>query len=401
MPALSDVLYLLAWNGYEDQAYRGSMTCKEAWEDDRILFPHIINKKFGKKEKSIIGSLVAHDFNFGSSIPRIERLIRLGADPDVPYGSLDLTPFMETCCMGDYAQMDLFKFFLTRANIHGQGGWTPIAYQSLTTNCSLKQQMLLDHGADIHRITDGQSVLYRVCDFIRKDITDLSAIKFLLDHGADPTIVSKGKTPLEVCLDRGRVDIATLLMKYGATIPDSDECVWDAYDNDEEDVLKFLVANGKRVYPQMILECVQDGDVQGVRMLLACGACPNTVVGGKPIIFHIDGVTPEKAEIEIVKMLCAAGADLHAKMSVSVLDPDTLTYTSCDEPFLYSMVRQYVQTKNENTFTIIKTLIARGAKPPPLDMYTTIPKFKKNPVHYMQMNALFMKARWASKAAKV
>jgi len=397
MPTLADVLYLLAWNGYEDQAYKGSMTCKEAWEDDRILFPHIINKKFGKQEKSLIGCLVYRDFNFGSSIPRIERLIRLGADPDVPAGSLQLTPFMETCCLGDYAQMDLFKFFLTRANIHGQGGWTPIAYQSLAANCSKKQQLLLDHGADIHRITDGMSVLYRVCDFTRE--TDLSAIKFLLDHGADPTIVSKGGTPLEVCLARGRVDIARLLMKYGATIPTSDECVWDAYDNDQEDVLKFLVANGKRVYPQMLLECVQDGDIEGVRMLLACGACPNSQVMGKHIMFHIDDVNAAKAEI--VRMLCDAGA------KVDVREPYHMGNAMGNGPitggkrFLDLMVDQYVQSKNENTFTIIKLLIARGAEPPPLEMYNTMPAFKKNPVDYMRMNVLFMKARWAAKSAKV
>jgi ankyrin repeat protein len=241
------------------------------------------------------------------------------------------------------------------------------------------------------------SVLYRVCDFTRE--TDLSAIKFLLDHGADPTIACKGKTPLEVCLARGRVDIAKLLMKYGATIPSSDECVWDAYDNDQEDVLKFLVANGKRVYPQMLLECVQDGDIEGVRMLLACGACPNTVVEGKPIIFHIHRINAGKAEI--VRMLCDAGADVHAKTAIGLFNTHSLLLETSMQTFLYEMVYEYVNRKNEHTFTVIKTLIARGAKPPPLEMYNTMPAFKKNPVDYMQMNVLFMKARWAAKTAKV
>jgi len=398
MPTLADVLYLLAWNGYEDQAYKGSMTCKEAWEDDRILFPHIINKKFGKQEKSLIGCLAARDFNFGSSIPRIERLIRLGADPDVPYGSLQLTPFMEVCCLGDYAQMELFKFFLTRANIHGQGGWTPIAYQSLAANCSKKQQLLLDHGADIHRITDGESVLYRVCDFTRG--TDLSAIKFLLDHGADPTIVCKGRTPLEVCLARGRVDIARLLMKYGATIPASDECVWDAYDNDQEDVLQFLVANGKSIDSQMLIETVETSDVKWVRFLLSCPAPADHI--RRRILSNVHSpITPEK--VEIVKMLCDAGADVNVHMPSYITDNfagNGITVTG-GERFLDLMVDEYVKTKNEHTFTVIKSLIARGATPPPLEMYNTMPAFKKNPVDYIQMNVLFMKARWAAKSAKV
>ena len=396
MPLLSDVLYLLAWNGYEDQAYRGSMTCREAWEDDRILFPHIINKKFGKKEKTIIGSLVAHDFNKGSSIPRIERLIGLGADPDIPHGALSLTPFMETCCLGDRSQMELFKFFLTRANIHGQGGWTPIAYKSLYAGCPIKQQMLLDHGADIHRITDGESVLYTVCEFTKE--TDLSSIKFLLDHGANPNIVSKGRTPLQVCLDNGRADIARLLMKYGATIPEGNDCIWDAYYSHEEKVLKFLVANGKTIPPPLLMHAVRNVNVKGVRMLLACGACPNTIHNGRPILFHVNGLTPEKAEI--IRLLCEAGADIHVKESVGVFDDNTSAYKLYYEPFLYEMVRQYIRTKNENTFTVIKLLIARGAQPPPLEMYNRMSEFKKNPVEYVHMNVLFMKARRKKSEAK-
>jgi hypothetical protein len=396
MPTLADVLYLLAWNGYEDQAYKASMTCKEAWEDDRILFPHIINKKFGEQEKSLIGCLTYRDYS-GRSIPRVERLIGLGADPDVPSGTYQLTPFADICIFDDDVHMDLFKFFLTRANIHGQGGWTPIANQSLATNCSLKQQLLLDHGADIHRITDGESVLYKVCSFMVKK--DLSAIKFLLDHGADPTIECTGETPLEVCLVRGRVDIAKLLMEYGATIPDSDDCVAAAYYTDEENVLKFLVANGKSIDPQLLVRAVHDVNVKGVRMLLACGVCPNTVVEGKPIIFRIDGVTAEKAEI--VKLLCAAGLNVHAKAVIEVYSVQIPYYLQEVHTFLYQMVYEYIITKNEHTFTVIKTLIARGAKPPPLKMYNTMPAFKKNPTQYTHMNILFMKARWAAKTAKV
>jgi len=372
MPTLPDVLYLLAWNGYEDQAYKGSMTCREAREDDRILFPHIINKKFGKRKRTII-QFLADYYGTERGIPHIERLIRLGADPDIPDESCLLhTPFMETCYFGDNNRMEMFKYLLPKVNIHGQGGWPPLALVSMYADCRIKQQLLIDHGADVNRITDGETVLYTVCRYAHED-THVNSIRFLLDHGADHTIACYGRTPLEVCIDEGHVDIAKLLMMYGASIPDVN---------------------------MVLLEAVEENNVKKVRTLLACGVCPNTMVEEKPILFHVDGIiTPEKAEI--IKLLCDAGADVNAKASVAIFDTKNFLFKTVMEPFLYEMAREYIRNKNKDTFAVIKTLIAKGAEPPPLKMCNSIPTFKQNPFDYVEMNLLFMKARWATKAAKV
>jgi hypothetical protein len=178
-------------------------------------------------------------------------------------------------------------------------------------------------------------------------------------------------------------------MKYGATIPGGNDCVWDAYDNRFENVLDFLTVNGKKIPSAMLVEAVRTDDLKGVRILVRCRAWPRDQ---DIILSHVTGpITPEKAEI--VRLLCDAGAD------VNVRDPYDFGngLIGGGKRFLDRMVDEYVRTKNEHSFAVIKKLIAKGAEPPPLEMYNTMSEFKKNPVDYMQMNVLFMKARWAAK----
>jgi len=73
-------------------------------------------------------------------------------------------------------------------------------------------QVLLEHGADINALCNSGTPLGRASAHRR-----LECARFLLEHGADVHIRDpSGQTPFQVATEKQHVQIAQLLLEYGA-----------------------------------------------------------------------------------------------------------------------------------------------------------------------------------------
>ena len=85
-------------------------------------------------------------------------------------------------------------------------------------------QVSLDYGVDINTKNDFDATPL----YFASEGDDTAAVQFLLDHGADPNIrlrddLSSGSAPLHRASASGRVEIARLLVEYGASVEVQDK----------------------------------------------------------------------------------------------------------------------------------------------------------------------------------
>lgn len=391
-PTFVSILHLLAYNGYEDEAYKGSAVCKETWEDKRIFFPRLINKKFGRGKRTLI-EINAMCSNEPLALQRIKTLVSYGANPDIQNDSDQFTPLLHLCSHGDSYKMDTFKYLLSR-NVRLDGyprpHWCPLSLLATRSSARAKMELLLQHGADIHTPrTLGHSVLYTVCRL--SDVENADTIHFLCERGARVNGNEGGLVPLSGALQKN-VAFAEALVQHGAIIPE--DSMEDALGLRLEPAVQFLQKHGVRIPENALMEAIEDDDPGMVHLLLSCRVSPNTPIFGKPPLFHVGAVGYiTKQTVTIVRILCYMGANVNARSLVSQYTTFTLSYESKEEPVLYDMIRQYIRTKSTYILEIIKILVEHGAIPPPSSEYSHIPPFNKDPLTFGTMNDILLRGR--------
>jgi ankyrin repeat protein len=426
------ILHLLAWNGYENEAYKGSMVCKETWEDDRILFPNLINKTFGYRKSTLIGINVYynHDekygverksqltslarwgtvsdsisqryldytFNEEYALKRIKRLVKLGAKIDIE----DLhgfTPLVGACIRGDNHNMSIFKYLIEQgANIDCEemrSSWNPLSL--LAADCGIpgksgveKINILLKHGANINKLNQNQSVLYMTC--VHNESKDDTIIHLLCKNGANVHVLNyDGETVIEECLRLGKVQFAEALLAYGAVMPEDsmEKAIW----RKQEETVKFLQKYGHVIPDDALRDAIHTSSPDIVRMLLRCNVCPNKLIDENPPLFHaLDGPTNELT-VQIVKHLCAAGADVNAQMKHQTYQLNSMEAKGNKESILTFIIRDYIVYKNKYVLECIKLFLEKGAKPPQASSYSSIYPYYKDPLEYKELNRMLLAAR--------
>ena len=386
MTKVTDILHLLAWNGYEDAAYKASQMCRETWEDERILCPRLLNKRFGSRRTTLIGINCYYVKDPVYSLRRVQRLVSLGANPDVENGWNGYTPFMELCMDGDAHKMNLFTYLLSRPiRINGNHSeLCPLSLLAKAQGSQKKMELLLARGANINRTSsDGKSVLFLAC------MTDTPAerIDFLCQQGANVHLSSHGETPLTISLELNKVSFARELIRHGAVIPDT--AMEYALEMKLIDVVSFLVDHGVPLPKDALQLAIDQGKTEKLRILLVHNA-PLDILGKSPLFYAVKGDI-RFIHTLMVQYLCAAGADVNRVEEVRYM----FYPRTSDEPVLYDLIRQYIYTKNEYILEIIKILIQFGAVPPPDTEYSYIQPFYGNPSMYSEMNAILLRGRIA------
>lgn len=356
----SSILHLLAYNGYEDEAYKGAMVCKETWEDRRIFFPKLLNRKLGIQQMTLLGILACHPNTFD----RIRQLVAWGAKVDIPNAN-GFTP-LQSVAMSVHAPRDLFTFLLDHgANPNGAPGATnPMTI--LAMNNSIEQmQELLDRGADINiRNEKGHTPLLSVCiSFVSQWIPQIKdeTIHFLCQRGADVHGKDEsGHTALQICLYKNEPRYAQILLQYGAEMPRYG--LWAAIDSLHKETIQFFISHGIPLPDDALLVAIENNNACEVKVLLDCGACPNKLLYGKPPLFQAALCLQSYSSILILRFLCEAGAHIHTLSTFDSLTP---------EPILYGLVRQYIRGKNPYVLEGIKYLHSRGAQSPPKSICKT------------------------------
>lgn len=411
-PTFQNILHLLAWNGYEDEAYKGSQVCKETWEDRHILLPRLINRQFGRGKRTLIAinCLCTHP----SSLERIKKLVSLGANPDLENGSNKFTPLMELCQHGDSYNMETFAYLVSRSLAEKQRvrlngpdslAWCPLSLLSTKPNSLKKMALLLKHGANIHRTsTNGASVLYHACwmgDLGYQGYSD--NVEFLCRHGAHAETMRKGITALSHCLRENKLAFAKVLIAYGARIPpDAMTRALDIMEHESmgalrretngartRETVRFLFDHGFSIPESVLADAVNNRDCEKVKFLLQCNL---PVKGGKYIFSVLEGdILPQT--VRIVKYLCAAGAEVNDVAEVRSFHAKTMQMMTVVEPAIYHLVRDYISYQNPCILDIIELLVQYGAVSPPESEYTNILQFRLDPFKFASMISILRRGR--------
>ena len=170
---------------------------------------------------------------------------------------------------------------------------------------------LLAAGAEVDSVYQGLTPLHRAVASGNGRI-----VSALLRRQADGGVKSgdsRGYTPLHLAAERGRVDLAQLLVRGGTHVDvrasDGDTPLFAAALAGEEAMVRWLGDQGAEVEKTMgrgslLCHAVLSKSPVGVRLLLAQGADPNPHGGRQPLHLAVLGGQPE-----IVRDLLAAGAD--------------------------------------------------------------------------------------------
>ena len=170
-----------------------------------------------------------------------------GAIVDVQ-GSDNFTPLHEASSDN---QVDTMRWLLDHGadtNARTKDLWTPLYIAAPWRTEAV--QVLLEHNADTDlRDIHGRTPLYRASTW-PLDIMAVDVVRRLLEHGADPNIRTKHTTPLHQASSGGLLEVARLLLRYGAKVDEKDEKgmtplqVVPSESRRHEEMTKLLIEHG-------------------------------------------------------------------------------------------------------------------------------------------------------------
>jgi ankyrin repeat protein len=190
-------LYYAAFCGFYDLA-------------ERLITKHPdqVNARGGRIHAPLPAALYKKHFRLAN------LLHKHGADVDCR-GLSERTPIHAASCTGS---VDVMRWLLNHgadANTRGNLGITPLHLAARFTQIECVQ-VLLDHNANINlQDDDGRTPLCWATE-LRRDHT-LDTVRRLLERGADPNIY-RHSTPLHQASSCGSLEVARLLLSYGAKV---------------------------------------------------------------------------------------------------------------------------------------------------------------------------------------
>ncbi|KAH9025899.1 hypothetical protein EDB84DRAFT_1440272 [Lactarius hengduanensis] len=127
-----------------------------------------------------------------------------------------------------YGRVDIMRWLLNHGadpNAWTDFGWTPLHTAAVNGNLE-GIQVLLEHKADISMRSDiGKTPLYVTVDNIKDHSKGkrFERLQRLLEHGADPNACDNNhSTPLHQASSKGLLEVARLLLSYGANVDEKD-----------------------------------------------------------------------------------------------------------------------------------------------------------------------------------
>ena len=405
-PTFQSILHLLAWNGYDDEAYLGSQVCKETWTDDRIY--RKINRPLGNRKTTLIGIHTYNTIASEFSLARIKRMVRLGANPDLSTLTNSFTPLMDLCLEGDHYKMDIFDYILSldahpqRAKVRVDGvegmNWCPLSLLATIGTGKKKMEKLLARGANINRLdADGRSVLYMTC--MMDGYSTPENIHFLCQRGADVHLRDKfGQTALDVCLDYNYPTWAEALIQHGAILPEG--AMDRALHEKKQAIVELLLRLGVSIDAGALGSAIDDDDDEKVRLLIDVGVSIHGQGDEKPALFRaVEGHTSQLT-VNIIRHLCSAGARVNQPWFVEAYNPMTLDYRMVEETVINGLIRQYIIGSNNYIIDIISILVDHGAVPPASSEYDYIYPFSVKPLQFSDLISVLFRGRYATAATR-
>ena len=330
-------------------------------------------------------------------LQRVKRLLSLGANPDIP-NVMGWTPLMDMCC--NDKNMEMFKLILSqKVNVNHVHKWCPLELAA-SSYSPQKTQLLLDAGANPNIMIDGVSVLHYTTKHHESEGEYTKTIEILLKAGADPNTVDEyGYTPIRSCIDKRYFKYANLLVQYGAVLPDEEIMEYhmeEAVEDKSEEAIKFLVKYTP-IPEHDLMWAIRKGDVPLVAILLRYGACPLTPMNDEPPLFWAIFMGINETSLELVKLLCKAGADMNSERgSVEYWQgtsgsPGTGGRMRSGK-FINCLFKEYISEKNPFALKMIELF---GSNLPSMKEYKAmIAASEKDIGEFVPLNRMMMKSRF-------
>jgi ankyrin repeat protein len=199
-------------------------------------YPEQVNARGGRIHAPLPAALYKRHFHLAN------LLHKHGGDVDCR-GWSERTPIHSASIHGS---VDVMQWLLNHgadANTRSSSGFAPLHWAA----CCMKIeciQVLLGHNANINlQMDDGKTPLFLVAE--RKGERALDLVRRLLERGADPNIYIYS-TPLHEASSRGLLEVARLLLSYGAKV--------DAKDWKDKTPFQVAASNGHHEITKLLLE---------------------------------------------------------------------------------------------------------------------------------------------------
>ena len=193
-------------------------------------------------------------------------------------------------------------------NVKDRFGFTPL-HLAATKEIA---ELLINEDADVNAKDKGWTPLYHAAWRGHKEVAEL-----LIAKGADVNMKDvEGVTPLHLAADRGHTEVVELLITKGADVNakcDEGETPLDwAIMNKQTELTALLRKHCGKTGEEStaLIDAAADGNIEVVKQLLAAGANVNAKNkwGGTPLHWAARG-----GHKEIVELLIAKGANVNAK----------------------------------------------------------------------------------------
>ncbi|MCR4623430.1 MAG: ankyrin repeat domain-containing protein [Alphaproteobacteria bacterium] len=210
------------------------------------------------KNKRILVILLMHDL--------VKLLLKF--DADVKASNDRGITALHLAAQEGYAEIaELLIKHGANVNAESEDGRTPLFFAENVKTAEL----LIEHGADIYwKNRNGDTALLSVLKNERIQIEKYYLVKRLLKSGADVNASNRGITALHLAAQEGYVEIAELLIKYGANVNASDDngntALLFAFNNKNLEIMNLLLDHGAKidsinvVFPNMLKWAVESKD---------------------------------------------------------------------------------------------------------------------------------------------
>ena len=290
--------------------------------------------------QSAIGSEALYAAIEKGDVEMVRLLVEGGADVNAAEGFGGNTPLHEAVEQGDAEMVKILVAAGADVNAEGYFNRTPLSLAAEEGATEI-MQILLGSGSDADTPSGGEDKEAASTPSIGSEALytaiekgDVEMVRLLVEAGADVNAAEGfgGDTPLHEAVEQGDAEIVKILVAAGADV--NAEGYFDrtplslAAEEGATEIMQILLGSGPdadtpadgedkeaastpSIGSEALYTAIEKGDVEMVRLLVEAGADVNASEG-------FGGDTPlheavEQGNAQIVKILVAAGADVNAE----------------------------------------------------------------------------------------